>query len=1123
MKKSIKRVFYAAEAVKREEVYQGLDMEVESCSPTPTKTVFELISDGDINRARSLIMKDPSCLSSLDEVKATPLHYAAARGDIELMQMIVENSSDEVLNVIDCKGNTPMHWAVENDQVESVRFLLCRGANPNILNCYLMSPLHNSIQLFRNKLVEVLANHSTTNINLRGELENTPVIQACAINNPEALEILFKKDALICQKNKLGSYPIHAAVMAASEKCLELILKRGEEKGYSIYKHINFTDNLKSSPLHVAVRTGCLNIVNKCIAFGAKIDQQENDKATPLHFAATQGATEIVKQMLTSYTGDKSIIDLPDGNKETLLHKAALFDYADLAEYLISMGANLDSLDNESRSPLLLAVTCSAWKTVDLLLSKGANVKIKDQCGRNFLHLTVLQPGGFKHLNNEFLELDSVKALVGDEDYDGCTPLHYACRQGVPGSVNNLLGLNVSLYSQSKDKRSPLHFAACFGRINTCLRLLRDVKDARLLNGGDEKGLTPLHLAAQNGHDKIVQMLLKRGALLVSDHNGWTCLHYAAYGGYSRTMQTLLDTYLCIIDKVDINGNTALHLAAQEGHAKAVKLLIDNGAGVILNKESASFIHEAIRRGKKDVAFAAIQSDRLPEIMVTFSHTSHFKCPILEMIQHLPEAFTWLLDRCRTESGGDRKSLDFSINYNFKYLQCPISFKKLSSEEVGTTYEPLISLNAMVHHNRMELLSHPVCKEYLLMKWKAYGFKAHILNLAVYSLGLIPLTLLILNCINPYASNSTVIHRPKPLQIKDSYFTRVCMSIVFVMSVFGIIKELVQIIQQRVKYLMDATNLVDWTIHVTSIIFVSTFWKKSISIGHWQWQCGAMAVFASWVNFLLYLQRFESFGIYIVMFWEILRTLLRIVVLFFFLILAFGLSFFILLYPQTSFSSPYFSLMQTFSMMLGDVNYQDGFLHPLIEDQMPYEIFSFVHLIMFTLLIPILLMNLLIGLAVGDIAEVQRNAALKRIEMQVNLHTSLEKKLPYWFLKRVDKTCITVYPNRPRIWGLAVKSGLLQYIFICEEYTPEVPVTDTALEHELSKQKNRMKDMSSLLQKQNELIKLILQKMEIITEAEDEEEQDQQSSKVIKQALNRKESKWNCALKAIKAKDATCK
>nr|XP_038029543.1 transient receptor potential cation channel subfamily A member 1-like [Anas platyrhynchos] len=129
------------------------------------------------------------------------------------------------------------------------------------------------------------------------------------------------------------------------------------------------------------------------------------------------------------------------------------------------------------------------------------------------------------------------------------------------------------------------------------------------------------------------------------------------------------------------------------------------------------------------------------------------------------------------------------------------------------------------------------------------------------------------------------------------------------------------------------------------------------------------------MNFLLYLQRFENYGIYVVMFWEILRTLIRIAVVFFFLILAFGLSFFVLLGSQQTYSTPLLSVMKTFAMMLGDINYHDAFLDPLLSSELPYPFLSYTVLIIFTLLIPILLMNLLIGLAVGDIAEVQKYAA----------------------------------------------------------------------------------------------------------------------------------------------------
>lgn len=56
--------------------------------------------------------------------------------------------------------------------------------------------------------------------------------------------------------------------------------------------------------------------------------------------------------------------------------------------------------------------------------------------------------------------------------------------------------------------------------------------------------------------------------------------------------------------------------------------------------------------------------------------------------------------------------------------------------------------------------------------------------------------------------------------------------------------------------------------------------------------------------------------------------------------------------------------MKTFAMMLGDINYHDAFLGPLLSNELPYPFLSYTVLIIFTLLIPILLMNLLVSILV---------------------------------------------------------------------------------------------------------------------------------------------------------------
>ena len=74
------------------------------------------------------------------------------------------------------------------------------------------------------------------------------------------------------------------------------------------------------------------------------------------------------------------------------------------------------------------------------------------------------------------------------------------------------------------------------------------------------------------------------------------------------------------------------------------------------------------------------------------------------------------------------------------------------------------------------------------------------------------------------------------------------------------------------------------------------------------------------------------------------------------------------------------------SVLLGEIGWKEYFILPLEDSNSETLHLNFTTHIMIVVLMvtmPILLMNLLIGLAVGDIATVQNNAQLQSIAMQV--------------------------------------------------------------------------------------------------------------------------------------------
>jgi hypothetical protein len=77
-----------------------------------------------------------------------------------------------------------------------------------------------------------------------------------------------------------------------------------------------------------------------------------------------------------------------------------------------------------------------------------------------------------------------------------------------------------------------------------------------------------------------------------------------------------------------------------------------------------------------------------------------------------------------------------------------------------------------------------------------------------------------------------------------------------------------------------------------------------------QWQLGALCVFWSWINLLLFIRKLPVFGIYVVMFTTILRSFMLFFPILMLFIIAFAISFYCLLANQVSAQSPFMAVFR---------------------------------------------------------------------------------------------------------------------------------------------------------------------------------------------------------------------
>ncbi|XP_070563279.1 serine/threonine-protein phosphatase 6 regulatory ankyrin repeat subunit A-like [Ptychodera flava] len=420
----------------------------------------------------------------------------------------------------------------------------------------------------------ILVNERTESIDHRVEER---LFRICRNGDHERLHRLLEKELYLDISDEKGRSLISVAAFYGDSVMLKMLLYCDADA--------NYVGEDGVTALMAATESDDPKKVQLLLAVGAKPKVPDNNGRVALHLAATNSNAKCAKLLLEA---DPTTTNLRDKFNITPLHLAAGKENLDIIRLLLNWGASTIE-DNMGRLPLHWAVVEGSMPCVTELLmgSKTNDLDRADKMGQTAIHYAV-------HLN-----FPEIVELLVDKDCDltiknsrGLTPLLLAACSGDQSTCELLISANdKTLHDVDKMGWGALHYAASRnedGLVNFFIDAGLDV-DLR-----DERGHSPIFIAATNGAVKVAKTLIKKGALslTVIDKTGRTPLHYAAEGGHTRVVSLLVAVISMMkiarkliemqawIDRKDDEGDTALFLAAIQGHIEVSQLLLDYNATV---------------------------------------------------------------------------------------------------------------------------------------------------------------------------------------------------------------------------------------------------------------------------------------------------------------------------------------------------------------------------------------------------------------------------------------------------------------------------------------------------------------------------------------------------------------
>lgn len=517
----------------------------------------------------------------LGTAAATPLHVAASGGHLEVAQTLLELCTNINLEEAECNGMSPLFLAVKSRNSSLVELLLNSGADvntdqngkhvlveaaranePEILRLLLEKGANTQDSVGERALLASITSEKDANIKVL--LDNSDFLIS--------MDPLFAITAMQAKESTLGTEEDGSVTLDLGAHLSEDVIQKAVASDSFMRcftrldpRHVGPDSPIGPLLLSSTLWAGKLQATATLLENGVVPENLERDfrymisvlreenLAIAIQFMTERNLIDLAAVDESGWTvahlavrwGDVAAIQLLHANGadlslrtldgSTALHLASLEAKGanDKIRHLIDgpYGQNVETPNNSGYTPLHVAVLNGNLEAVQCLISQGADIAKCTNLGSMALHLAVASPNievlGCLMQN---LKLEKISGSDrGSAGTDAQTPTY---RQAVEASLKE---------GESRDfvdfhGWTPLMYAVLDSSTIACKTLLE--YGMKGIDQADKAGTSALHIAAGNGNDELVKLLLRYGANpRLRDKNGWRAVDLALRGGFSQMVE----------------------------------------------------------------------------------------------------------------------------------------------------------------------------------------------------------------------------------------------------------------------------------------------------------------------------------------------------------------------------------------------------------------------------------------------------------------------------------------------------------------------------------------------------------------------------------------------------------